>query len=193
MSDTMAQYQRAQDGFDEVLAGVGADDWDRPSMCIEWTIRDVTGHVVWGQRLAHGWAVGHEYTATGGAPGSPHPGRDELAGAPPLETWRAARAATTSALTPEALGRQIVANGFGEIPLEVFITALVTDFLAHTFDIAHSLDHDVRLAPEVVPPAFAWSRAGIVRAPGVIGPELTPPDNADEQTRFMAFLGRRAW
>jgi hypothetical protein len=45
----------------------------------------------------------------------------------------------------------------------------------------------------VVPPAFAWSRAGIVRAPGVIGPELTPPGNADEQTRFMAFLGRRAW
>jgi uncharacterized protein (TIGR03086 family) len=193
MSDTMAHYQRAQDGFDEVLATVGAGEWDRPSMCTEWTIRDVIGHVVWGQRLAHGWAVGREYTETGGAPGAPHPGSDELAGAQPLEAWRAASAATMPALTPESLSRLIVTSGFGEIPLEGFVTLLVTDLLAHTADIAYALGHDVRLAPEAIPFAFAWSREQTFRVPGGVGPELTPPTGADEQTRFLAYLGRKAW
>jgi hypothetical protein len=30
------------------------------------------------------------------------------------------------------------------------------------------------------------------RAPGGIGPELATPPGADEQTRYLAFLGRRA-
>lgn len=193
MSDIMSRYQRAQDGFDEVLATVATGEWDRPSMCAEWTVRDVAGHVVWGQRLTREWAVGREYTGTGGAPGAPHPGADELASDPPLETWRAARDETTEVLTPENLRRRIVTNAFGEIPLEGFVTALVTDFLAHTFDIGHALGREVRLAPELLPFAFAWSRKQVFRVPGGIGPELTPPDASGEQTRLLAFLGRRAW
>jgi hypothetical protein len=33
----------------------------------------------------------------------------------------------------------------------------------------------------------------VVRRSGFIGPELTPPEDADEQTRMLAFLGRAAW
>jgi hypothetical protein len=29
--------------------------------------------------------------------------------------------------------------------------------------------------------------------PGFFGPELTPPPDADEQTRWLAYLGRAAW
>ncbi|NEU34456.1 TIGR03086 family protein, partial [bacterium LRH843] len=32
-----------------------------------------------------------------------------------------------------------------------------------------------------------------IRRDGVCPVELTPPDGADEQTRLLAFLGRRAW
>lgn len=193
MSDTMARYRRAQDDFDALAATIAPEEWDRPSLCAEWSVRDVLGHVVWGQRLTRDWAMGGEYTGRGGAPGAPHPGRDELAGADPLATWRVARDECLAVLTPEALNRRIVTGAFGEIPLEGFVTALVTDFLAHTFDIGHALGRDVRLAPELVPGAFEWSRQQVFRKPGGIGPELTPPPDADEQTRFLAFLGRRAW
>lgn len=193
MSDTMARYTRAQDDFDALAATITAAEWDRPSLCDGWTVRDVIGHVVWGQRLTRDWAAGGEYPARGGAPGAPHPGRDELAGAEPLATWREARDECLAALTPEALRRRIATGGFGEIPLEGFVTALVSDFLAHTFDIGHALGRDVRLAPELIPGAFDWARGTVLRKPGGIGPELTPPPGADEQTRFLAFLGRRAW
>jgi hypothetical protein len=36
------------------------------------------------------------------------------------------------------------------------------------------------------------NRQQIIRRPGGIGPELTAPPGADEQTRFLAFLGRAA-
>ena len=194
MSDTMARYTRAQDDFDALAGTIAAGEWDRPSLCAEWTVRDVAGHVVWGQRLTRDWATGGEYAARGGAPGAPHPGRDELAGADPLAAWRAARDECLAVLTPEALGRRIVTGAFGEIPLEGFVTALVADFMAHTFDIGRALGREVRLAPELIPGAFDWARRTVVaRGPGGIGPELTPPPGADEQTRFLAFLGRRAW
>jgi hypothetical protein len=51
----------------------------------------------------------------------------------------------------------------------------------------------VRLDPELLPGAFAWARDNVVRAPGFFGPELEPPPDADEQTRWLAYLGRAAW
>ena len=35
--------------------------------------------------------------------------------------------------------------------------------------------------------------ADAMRGPGAFGPELTPPEGADTQTRLLAFLGRQAW
>ena len=36
-------------------------------------------------------------------------------------------------------------------------------------------------------------RGNILRVPGFFGPELAPPPDIDEQTRWLAFLGRAAW
>ena len=189
--NTMESYRRAQDGFDEVLAAVPPDRWDAPSMCSQWTVRDVAGHVIWGQEQLRHWATGEEYVSTNGAPGTPHPG--ELASEDPVATWRSARARCNETLTAEALGRIISIPGLGEIPLEAVVTLLVTDHLAHTWDIAHAVGFDVRLDADLIPGSFGWARENMVRAPGFFGPELTPPHDADQQTQWLAFLGRAPW
>ncbi|WP_158891879.1 TIGR03086 family metal-binding protein [Amycolatopsis anabasis] len=190
MNDIMDRYRRSQDGFDRVLAGVPADAWDHPSACADWTIADVTGHVIWGQHLVRHWARGEEYTEVTGAPGTPHPA--PMAGADPVAAWRAARERSLATLDADALRRPVDTRALGTIPLEEFLEALVTDFLAHTWDIGHPLGQDIRLDPELVAGSFAWARTRPLRAPGGLGPELTPPPGADEQTRYLAFLGRRA-
>ena len=143
--DTMDLYGRAQDGFGAVLAAVRDDRWETPSACAEWTVRDVAGHVVWGQHQLRAWATGEDYAETAGAPGSPHPA--VLAGEDPLETWRAAR---TAPLADETLRRTISLTGLGEIPLEGVVTLLITDLVAHSWDIGSVLGQDVRLAPDLV-------------------------------------------
>ncbi len=62
--DTLELYRRAQDGFDAVMAAVEPDQWDAPSMCTEWTVRDVAGHVIWGQRQLRAWALDEDYRET---------------------------------------------------------------------------------------------------------------------------------
>lgn len=189
--DTMESYRQAQDGFDATLAAVRPDQWDAPSACTEWTVRDVAGHVIWGQHQMRAWATGEEYTEMAGAPGSPHPA--VMAGEDPVATWRAAREASVATLTESALGRTTSITGLGEIPLAGVVTLLITDHLVHTWDIGHALGIEVRMDPALVRVAFDWALAHVVRRPGFFGPELTSPAEADEQTRMLAYLGRAAW
>ncbi|HEY3465193.1 MAG TPA: TIGR03086 family metal-binding protein [Amycolatopsis sp.] len=186
--DTMDLFGRAQDGVDAVLAAVRDDQWETPSACAEWSVRDVAGHVIWGQNQLRAWATGEDYAEPAGAPGAPHPAK--LAGDDPLATWRAARVTT---LTDDQLHRKITLPGLGEIPLVGVVTLLITDLVAHSWDIGSATGQDVRPEPELVDVAFEWARAHVVRRPGFFGPELEPPAGADEWTRLLAFLGRRAW
>ncbi len=189
--EMMKSYQRAQDGFDAMLAAVPAEKWDAPSACPGWTLRDVAGHIIWAQEQMRHWATGEEYTVATGAPGSPHPG--EMASGDPLAIWRAARADSVKTLTDEAVGRIVTIEGLGEVPLAAMITVWWNDQLIHTWDIGHGLGIAVRLDPELVPASYAWARENVLRRPGFFGPELTPPSDADEQTRLLAFLGRAPW
>jgi uncharacterized protein (TIGR03086 family) len=188
-SELRERYRRAQDGFDAIVAAVSADRWDDTSRCTEWTNRDVLGHVVWGQELVRHLATGQRYESRVGAPGAPHPA--ELVAGDPVTTWRSARAQTAPTLTDDALTRE-VELAFGRIPLAGFVTALVTDFLAHTWDIGAAVGLPVQLDAELVKDALAWARQQNFRRPGGIGPEVPVPPDTDPQTRFLAFLGRDA-
>lgn len=183
----MELYTQAQDEFDRVLAAVPPEAWDRPTACTEWTVRDIAGHVIWGQRQLRAWATGEDDPAPDGAPGMPHPA--VMTGDDPLTTWRAVR----TVLSEEQLARRTTLPGMGEVPLAAVVALLVTDLVAHTWDIAHAAGGPVRLPPALVTAAFDWARANVVRRPGFFGPERTPPPDADEQTRMLAFLGRVAW
>ena len=189
--DAMQGYRKAQDDFEAVLEAVRPDQWDAPSACTEWTVRDVAGHAIWGQRQMQAWATGADYADGRGAPGAPHPG--ELAGSDPVAVWRAASAESVATLTPDALGRTTSITGLGEVPLAAIVTLLTTDLVTHTWDIGHGLGMDVKLDPALVTVAFDWARSNVVRRPGFFGPELTPPADSDEQTRMLAFLGRAPW
>lgn len=184
-------YRRAQDRFDEVLRAVPAGRWDAPSACQLWTVRDVAGHVIWGQEQLRHWATGQDYGRVEGAPGAPHPGA--MAGSDPVATWRTARAAADETLTDQALGQTVTLTGLGETPLSGIVTLLVTDLLAHSWDIGHALGLDVRVEPDLVAGSFAWARDNVIRVPGFFGPELAPPPDTDEQTRWLAYLGRASW
>lgn len=69
------------------------------------------------------------------------------------------------------------------------------DVLVHTWDLARAAGLDERLDAEEVHRVFAAVLPidAMLRSPGACGPKLEPPAGADEQTRFLAFLGRRAW
>jgi uncharacterized protein (TIGR03086 family) len=189
--DTMESYRAAQECADSVLASVPDDGWARPSACTEWTVRDVAGHLIWGQRQLRAWATGAEYTDRSGAPGAAHPA--PLTGDDPVATWRTARAEALATLDERSLARLVELPGLGTVPVAGLLTLLTVDQITHAWDIGHAIGADVRIEPALIPLALDWAHERVVRRPGFFGPELTPPADADEQTRLLAFLGRAPW
>jgi uncharacterized protein (TIGR03086 family) len=187
----MPSYRRAQHAFDVMLASVPADHWEAPSPCADWTVRDIAGHVIWGQDQLRCWATGETYDGVPGGPGSLHPG--ELTGDDPLATWRRARAACAAVLTDATLDRTISLPGLGERTIESMVTIVFNDTFIHTWDIGHALGVATQLPSDLVAVSHSWARDSIFRVPGFFGPEVAPPPDADEQTRWLAFLGRTAW
>ncbi len=182
---TAASFRRVADGFDAVAAAVdaaGAGAWDRPTPCEGWVARDVVRHLVaWVPSfLAHGGA-----TMTAG----PSVATD------PLAAWRHLRgevdafvvdgAAMDRMMDTESLGRRRV----GEV-VDRFVTG---DVLVHTWDLARSADIDVRLDPGAVAEAVAAASgelAEMLRTSGHFGPASAVPDDADDQARLLALMGR---
>ena len=182
----MELYTEALNEFESMLAAVPASGWATPSMCQEWTVRDVAGHAIWGQLQLHAWAAGEPDPAPDGAPGTPTPA--VMAGDDPPATFRAVRRVPTDA----ELSRVVTLPGLGEVPVAGLVSLLVTDLTTHTWDIGHALGLPVKLPSDLVAATFEWARENMVRRPGYFGPEITPPPDADDQTRMLAFLGRQA-
>lgn len=195
-SVTLDDYHRAAEAMHRIVAAVPTEWWGEPSACDEWTLGDVLGHVVWGQRLV--WSLANEGKPHGnrdGAPGAPHP--QVLLGEDPVRTWRDAWQETEATLTPAALERVVeVGPPFGTRPLASFVGPLATvDLAAHTWDIGSHAGIDVALDDDLISRGYAEIVA--LNLPrntrGGLKDILEPPDAADAQTRFLAYLGRRAW
>ncbi|WP_326834605.1 TIGR03086 family metal-binding protein [Amycolatopsis rhabdoformis] len=189
--DLLEQYFVAQDGFGAVVAAVPAERWDAPSPCAAWTVRDIVGHVLWGRRRLATWITGEDYPETAGAPGAPRP--RVLCAGDPARAWRTACDETAPVLTAEGLARVRTIEGFGTGPLTSLLPVFVTDALVHSWDVAHATGVAVTLDPRLVTDTAARMRAIPLQRPEFFGPEVTPPQDADETTRLLAFLGRRAW
>jgi uncharacterized protein (TIGR03086 family) len=160
---------------------VDTSAWSRPSPCAEWTVRDVVAHVV---------AVHRHVVAGLDASTPPPPATDpDLVAA-----WTAASLEVDAALADPEHAAAPVTGRFAPMPLADMIGRLLcSDTLVHTWDVARATGQDEQLDPAGVAYAFAMLLPNdeAIRGPGSFGPKIEPPPDADEQTRFLCFLGRR--
>ena len=182
LRDAMAQ---AMVGFAAVVAELGDDDFDQPSMCDGWTIRDVVEHVVGGDRFAPIILAGGTLDeAIEAVVGVDHLG-DDPAGAV------AEASATTRAAFSGSLDR-IVDHPVGQIPARRFIGFRVFDQLGHTWDIAEALGRDVVLDPVAL--GMALEVADTEREMLTSSTHFAKSDGDveidDPQTTFLHTIGR---
>ena len=182
VTEIAERYSRIAEGFGARVVGIDDDDWAAPTLCSEWTVRDLVGHVV---------AVHRHVVAGLDASSPPPPVRDaDLVGA-----WDSATAAVHAALADPERAAAPVAGRFAPMPLEQMIGRLLcSDTIVHTFDLARATGQDEHLDAAGVTYAFAMLLPAdeAIRGPGSFGPKVEPPTGANEQTRFLCFLGRPA-
>lgn len=182
MTDIAERYARAAHAFADTIAAVPPERWDAPSPCEGWSALDLVEHLVDSHRLFLG-LVGRELRA--------HPPVAE----DPAGAFAVARQQVRADLEDPAAAAATYEGRFGEKSFAWAVdTFLSFDLVVHRWDLARTTGQDARIPPDEVArclrDAHAWGE--MARAPGVLGPALDPPDDADEHTRLLAFLGRQA-
>jgi uncharacterized protein (TIGR03086 family) len=180
MSEVSERFRAVAEGFSARTKAVPVERWDDPSPCEKWKARDVVAHLVTstGMFLAR---VGVEL------PEGPSADDD------PVGAWETARAAAQAALDDPSIAGREYDGGMGRMTLEATVGMFgIGDVLVHTWDLARATGLDERLDADevhrllvVMEPNDAMMRQGTA-----FGPKVSCPDDADEQTKLLAFTGR---
>lgn len=182
-SGTSAErYRRVAGRFTDRAEEMSPDAWDAPSPCEGWTGRDVVRHLV-------DWIPSVLGRADIAFVEGPSPEQD------PVGAWRALDENLQTALDDPAVAeRRFDAGPPGELTVAAAIDMLVVgDVLVHTWDLARTGGLDDQLDPVIVPQMLAGMEPmdEMLRSSGHFGPRVEVPDDADVQTRLVAFTGRQ--
>lgn len=167
------------DRFAEILDGSGGQ-WEAPTPCEGWTVRDVVQHVVETER---------EFLSRHDLLGSSTP--PDLAD--PAAGFRAHAREVAAALARDGVAEQEYDGYFG--PTTVGETAgefYGWDLVIHGWDVAAATGQAWSVsdaeARELGTAADGWGEA--LHSEGICGPAVGVPDDAPEQDRLLGRLGR---
>ncbi len=177
-----SRFRRIAATFTDRVAAVDATAWSNPAPCDGWTARDVVRHLV-------EWVPG--LIGRSGIAFPPGPSVDH----DPLGAWTTLAAALQTALDdPETAARSFDVGPPGDMTVEAAIDQLVTgDVLVHTWDLARAVGLDERIDATLAAAMYEGMLPidEMLRASGHFGPRIDVPDDADAQTKLLAFTGRR--
>lgn len=185
--DILTLHQRALDATHSVVTGIGGLDWDAPTPCAEWNVRELLNHVVtgnwWAARLGAGATIAEVGNELDG---------DQL-GADPLESYNHSATATATAFAvPGALDAPCAVS-YGPVPGSVYAGHRFLDVLIHGWDLAVATGQEPTLSADLV--TGCWQilepQLDMLRASGMFGADLAIPEDADSEARLLLTLGRR--
>ncbi len=181
MEHDIAEHHRIVAGaFTERV--LGTTDWSVPTPVDGWTALDVVDHLV-------EWFTGFLFASAD----------IELPEAPPVHAdpvaaWLAHRDAVQALLEDPATAERMLHNPHvGEMPLPLGIERFWTpDVFMHTWDLARATGQDDRLDAGYCAALLEGMEPleDLIRGSGQFGTRQPVADDADAQTRLIAFIGR---
>ncbi|MFC8124972.1 TIGR03086 family metal-binding protein [Streptomyces sp. NPDC057302] len=182
------RHAAALDLFTDRVHAIGADQWDAPTPCADWSVHDLVDHLnteqLWVPPLVRDGA-------TIASVGDAFDG--DLLGPDPVASWDTASAAAQEAFrAPGALYRTVHLS-FGDTAADFYCGQMITDLVVHAWDLSRAIGADETLPDDLV--AFSLGEitpyAADLAKSGLFAPAVEPPRDADAQTRLLSLLGRR--
>ena len=178
-TEPAARHRAVSAGFTARVQS--ASDWDAPAPVPGWRARDVVGHLV-------EWFPGFLESATGLVlDRGPSPEVD------PVAAWQVHTDAVQRLLDGREAATPFRHARIGEMPLPAAVDQFyTTDVFLHTWDLARATGQDESLDPQTCAELLAGMEPmeELLRSAGQYGPRVRVPDDADVQTRLLAFIGR---
>jgi uncharacterized protein (TIGR03086 family) len=182
VSDYAERYEKVAGHFTARVVAVPDGAWDNPAPPEGWVARDVVRHLV-------EWVPG--FFANFAAlelPAGPSVDED------PVAAWKALDEGLRAVFADsEVSAREFEMRGATyriDQAVNIFCT---NDIVVHTWDLARATGLDETLDPEEVHALFVEMEPldEMLRQSGQYGPRVAVPDDADEQTKLIAFTGRQ--
>lgn len=182
--DVNTLYHRTVECWADRVNAVRADQWDAPTPCTAWSVRDLVNHVT-AEDL---WVVPLMEGSTIDAVGDRLDG-DVLGDDPVSSALEAAKHAVS--VVAERLPRgERVHLSYGDEDAGEYVRQLAADHLIHSWDLAAATGGTTRLDPHLVSEVTAWfeDNEDVMRSAGLIGPPR--PVTGDAQADLLARAGR---
>lgn len=182
MSTAAEEHRLIAGAFTDRVLGVRQGVWDAPAPCQGWVARDVVRHLV-------EWFPGFLRAGSGVTlPKGPSVDDD------PVAAWTVHSNGVQALLdNPATAGHVLADPHVGQLPLDQAVDQFYTaDVFLHTWDLARATGQDEHLDPD----RCAEMLRGMLplddtlRASGHYGARVGVADDADAQTRLLAFIGR---
>jgi uncharacterized protein (TIGR03086 family) len=187
-ADQAELHRRAVEEFGSRVGAVADDQWELPTPCSDWSVRQLVNHLVYENR----WTVPLMGGGTIAEVGDRYEG--DLLGDEPRKAWAESSAEAVAAVQADGALERTVDLSSGPTPATEYVSQLFADHLIHAWDLARAVGADDRLDPELVEACAAWFAAmePHYRAAGAIGARPETPPGADAQTILLAAFGRTA-
>ncbi|MEY2473921.1 MAG: hypothetical protein QOK28_3250 [Actinomycetota bacterium] len=176
MPEIVDLYRQAATWSIDKIDGATAN-LDAPTPCEKWDVRTLLNHMLETQQYFVASAQGRE-----ASPPSPEP--PALISDNPAADFAAARdALVESYADPEVLEKR----GFG-------IGVAFSDLLIHGWDVASATGQDTTMPDGLAQAAYDTIHGKFTddQRKGLFHPEVDAADDADAQTKLLAYTGRRA-
>jgi uncharacterized protein (TIGR03086 family) len=182
------RYERALALFGDKVAAVRDDQWSNPTPCSEWDVRALVNHLVYENLWVPPLLAGRTIAEVGDRFDG------DVLGDEPNAAWSSSAAAALAAISePEAMER-VVHLSFGDRIAREYAEELFTDLVIHGWDLARGIGADEAIEPEFVDMLYAAvaPQEDALKASGLFGDVVVPPEGSDIQTRLLAIFGRVA-
>lgn len=168
-----------------LVAAIGGHQWDAPTPCPKWTVRDLVNHLVtgnlWVRELGRGRTIEEVGTALEG----------DLLSQDPVATHTDSVTAAIAAFGADGAMERLWHLSFGPRPGRVYARQRFIDVLIHGWDIATATGQDTRLPEEPVAECLSYLEAKpeVRKVWGFA--TVDPPATGGPQERLLALTGRR--
>jgi uncharacterized protein (TIGR03086 family) len=181
--------QRVVDVTTDVISNVSAGQLSEPTLCTEWTVKDLINHMVGGSTM---FAISVEDGSVPDEMLGKLMGGDNVGDDPQAAWARSSKRAMAAFNSPGAM-EKTVKLPFGEMPAGIALNIAIFDVATHAVDVARATGQHVSDS-ELLEGALGIGKQMInadLRVPGVFGAEQSCSDKASAEDQLLAFAGRK--
>ncbi|MFD4537823.1 TIGR03086 family metal-binding protein [Kitasatospora sp. NPDC058397] len=179
-------YPEALAAFGERVRLTTPRQWDAPTPCADWSVRELVNHLTGEQLWIPELLMGATISEVGGRFDG------DVLGDDPVTAWTEAADAARDAFAVPGATELTVHLSFGDVSGQYYLDQLTTDLVIHSWDLAEAIGRHTRLPAELVDFALGeFAGYGDLSGSGLFDPPLPIPDDAGPQTRLLALTGRR--